>query len=359
MAGNSQPNCSVSDIELKLTALFVLSSTGGAAALVCLLAAVLVIVARLHKLFAYRLALYHVFIGLVSGTVCACELLSVLYYDDPVSVHNPCTAIAFLMQYSLWMKLCFTGWVTIHLFCSAICNRDLKKLEILCIFASLLIPAVMSIVPVASPSSSYGLAGAWCWIKSMNECSSNAQSEGVAAQLTLWHGPAAGMLVLVTVTLLTVVVTLACRMYAEKVDRDRAVLVIRRPTYTSDLNQLLPLLAYPVTWCLMVIPSLLEGVYRAYSIPRWGFVLANAFCTPAWSLAAGVTMVIHVLLVLGNRASKTLGERRARYGSIEDFGSSAAYYSTESVNWSSSFRSSTSCELANRNTGTYYPGHQN
>ena len=345
-------NSSVSSLEPKLTALFVLSATGGVSALVCLVAAVLSLASGLHKHLPYRLALYHVLAGFVSGTICACELLSVLYYGDPASPGVGCTALAFLMHYSMWMKLCFTGWVSFHLFCLASFNQNLKKLEILYVSTSLLLPAAVSAVPAAT--GSYGLAGAWCWIKSKNECSSEVYSEGVTEQLALWYGPAAGSLALDSVAVLTAVAVLTCRTYMEKVDRDRAVLVIRRPTQTSSLSQMLPLLAYTVTWCLLVIPSMVDRLYAAtHSDPvPPGLVLANAFCIPGWSLAAGVTMVINVLLVLASRKSTALEKQRTRYGSIEeDFGDSVAIYSTDSVNWSSSFMSTTSCELANRNAG--------
>ena len=351
MVASPAANCSASDIEPKLNALFVLSSTGGAAVLVCLLATVLVLVTRLHTTLASRLALYHVLTGLISGIACVCQILSVLYYDEPVSaIHAGCTAIAFLLHYSLWMKLCFNVWTILYLFSYAVCYRSPKKLEVVCVSTSLVIPAVISAIPVATRS--YGLTEAWCWIKSGNECSSDPDRDlkGLTMQsLVLWNAPAAGMLALGLFSVLAVVIILACRTYLEKIDRERAILVIKKSTInTSALNQILPLLVNIVTWCLLGIPSMLNRVYGGHSVI---IMLADALCTPAWSMAAGVTMVIHVTLMLNSRKSMT-PEQAPRYGTVEeerDFAGSAVFYGSDSINWSSSFQSTNSCELVNRN----------
>ena len=354
-------NCSASP---DLKALFVLSSTGGAAALVCLLAAVVVFATRLHTTtLDCRLALYHVLAGLVSGIACVCQLLSVLYYDEPVSAtHAGCTAVAFLLHYSLWMKLCFNGWTILHLFCYAVCYRNPHKLEAVYVLTSIAIPAAISAIPVATRS--YGLAGAWCWIKSGNECSLDKEIDLkrlTMQQLALWNAPAAGMVALGLISVLAVVTILVCRSYAEKIDRERAILVIKPSTInTSALNQIFPLLVNIVTWCLLVIPSMLNHVYGGHLIVSQSLVLADALCTPAWSIAAGVTMVIHVILVLNCRMAPD-AEQARRYGTIaeeRDFANSAVFHSTDTANWSSSFHSTvTSCQLANWNAASGHVIH--
>ena len=111
------------------------------------------------------LALYHVITGLLSGMACVLEAVSILYYDRPDSDDPPsaCIAIAFTIQYCVWMKLCFTFWVTFHLFSYAVCYRNLKRLELLYVLTSLIIPMIVSVIPLAT--GSYGLAGSWCWIR--------------------------------------------------------------------------------------------------------------------------------------------------------------------------------------------------
>ena len=73
---------------------------------------------------------------------------------------------------------------------------------------------------------------------------------------------------------------------------------------------------------------MLNRVYGGHSVI---IMLADALCTPAWSIAAGVTMVIHVTLTLNSRKSMT-PEQAPWYGTVEeerDFAGSAVFYGSE------------------------------
>ena len=276
-------------------ALIVLSGTGGAAVLICLLAVILVVAKRLYELFAYRLALYHVVTGLLSGAACVLEALSLLYYP-PSSDYPPtaCIAVAFTIQYLVWMKLCFTFWVTFHLFSYAVFYKNLKKFELVYVLTALLVPAVVSIIPFTT--GSYGLAGSWCWIQT---CTSGSEENkaGVIEQFALWYVPSIVLLFLDCVVVVVMVAVLSCRTFVERKGRKEALLVMKRPLQQSALKQLLPLLVYPVTWCLLSIPPLVDRVYDAMNTRNDGLTVANAFCTSAWSLAAGLALVVHIILV--------------------------------------------------------------
>lgn len=90
---------------------------------------------------------------------------------------------------------------------------------------------------------------------------------------------------------------LSYRTFVERKGRKEALLVTKRPLRESALRQLLPLLVYPVTWCLLSIPPLVDRVLGAMSVRLDGLTVANAFCTSAWSLAAGLALITHIALV--------------------------------------------------------------
>ena len=251
---------------------------------------------ELYVLFAYRLALYHVITGLLSGMACVLEAVSILYYDRPDSDDPPsaCIAIAFTIQYCVWMKLCFTFWVTFHLFSYAVCYRNLKRLELLYVLTSLIIPMIVSVIPLAT--GSYGLAGSWCWIRTCTGSSAEKYA-GLVEQFALWYAPSIALLFLDCIVVVVMVGVLSYRTFVERKGRKEALLVTKRPLRESALRQLLPLLVYPVTWCLLSIPPLVDRVLGAMSVRLDGLTVANAFCTSAWSLAAGLALITHIALV--------------------------------------------------------------
>eukprot|EP00731_Ephydatia_muelleri_P013070 Em0007g380a len=109
----------------------VIAATNSVSVLVCLLAAILVLVLKLHKKLVYRLALYQVLSSLLLATVTALQVIFINYNESQTVYLRVCTAVAWFMVYSQWMKLLFTMWVTFHLFCFAVLHKNLKELEVL------------------------------------------------------------------------------------------------------------------------------------------------------------------------------------------------------------------------------------
>ena len=109
----------------------VIAATNSVSVLVCLLAAILVLVLKLHKKLVYRLALYQVLSSLLLATVTALQVIFINYNESQTVYLRVCTAVAWFMVYSQWMKLLFTMWVTFHLFCFAVLHKNLQKLEVL------------------------------------------------------------------------------------------------------------------------------------------------------------------------------------------------------------------------------------
>lgn len=194
------------------TALAIMSSTGGASFLVCSLAVTLVVVFKLYKQFAYRLALYQVIAAMLFGVASCLEVLFINYEKNPAIYTNLCRVIASVFFNLEWVKLMFTTCVTFHLFCFAVFNKNFKKLEILYIVCSTAVPAVVASIPYITHS--YGRAGAWCWIQDWKEnCPSDIFEVGNVETFVLWYGPAFIVLLLDSVAMVVMGTVLACRAY--------------------------------------------------------------------------------------------------------------------------------------------------
>ena len=84
-------------------------------------------------------------------------------------------------------------WFGLHLFFLAVFNKnyeDSRKYELCIILTAVIIPFVVSIIPICHihKVKTYGLAGAWCWIRSIDEECHEIKA-GVIEQFTLWYAP--------------------------------------------------------------------------------------------------------------------------------------------------------------------------
>ncbi|KAL5503121.1 hypothetical protein EMCRGX_G010027 [Ephydatia muelleri] len=252
-------------------AVLVMSGTGGAAALTCLLAVILVAARKLYVLFAYRLALYHVITGLLSGMACVLEAVSILYYDRPDSDDPPsaCIAIAFTIQYCVWMKLCFTFWVTFHLFSYAVCYRNLKRLELFWVVV------LDTDVHRVFRGKIRGPRRTVCAVV-------RSLDRSPLPRLHRCRRDGGRSLV-----------SDVCGEEGEEgspVGHEEAAPGIRpeaAPPSAGLSGHVVP----------FVHPPLVDRVLGAMSVRLDGLTVANAFCTSAWSLAAGLALITHIALV--------------------------------------------------------------
>ena len=59
----------------------------------------------------------------------------------------------------------------------------------------------------------------------------------------------------------------------------------------------LPLLAQPIIFCILIIIPLSNRLYEAVSKKsNYPLFLASAFCIPAMSCAAGIALIVHILI---------------------------------------------------------------
>ena len=250
--------------------------------IVCLLAAILVFVLKLHTKVVYRLALYQVLSAL------ALSFLSVIRYTyikvDPDMIHDPaCVAIGLFIYYTRWVILLFMTSVSIHLFCFAVCHKDLRKVEVLYVVTSLLMPGVVTCVPLITNTHAKVF---WCY--------SNKSETYAIQRIVLWDAPA----MFISLATLAAMIAMAIKL-AHSV-RWRAMMygpIKEGDQHWKALKQLLPLVAFPIMFFVSTMPTLVFNMYNLYGHLSSTQTIAEKVLQPLWSLSAGVTLLIHIAVV--------------------------------------------------------------
>ena len=280
---NSSSGTSVSDTELLFTVINIVS------VLVCLLAASLVFVFKLYLKLVYRLALYQVLASLSFATVDVCQILFINYKKNSLVYGRVCTAVGWLFMYTQWMKLLFTMWVIVHLFCFGVLHKIMKRFEVMYVVTSLLVPAAIASLPLITHS--YGLApkGTVCLIIS-NE--GNDNNTAVIERLVLWDAPAISILLIGSAAMSVTVIKLTRQVcsrlkYEQITDND---------PFSKAVKHLLPLAAFPMIFFFLLIPPLSYDLY-SYStghVPPIAVTIASLACISMWSMTSGLTLIIHI-----------------------------------------------------------------
>ena len=282
METNLSANCSIA-AQTNGFLIRISGSLGAISVATCSFALILLLYLKLYKQFLYRLAAYQVMASLLHALLGVCEF-SFLDYND--SMYTACAAVGYLFMVAGWMKTCFGCWVTFHLFCFAVLLKNMRKLELLYVISSVMFPVTISLIPLIT--TSYGPTGEWCFIQ-RKKCGKN-YVVGDVELLALWYGPAFVILVLQSVAMLAMMITVYYRAH-RKSDEN----VFGRDRNRVAFRQLIPLVAYPVLFCILITPALIARVYGfASSTPNEGLRVLLAICLPAWSFSAGVTLIIHI-----------------------------------------------------------------
>ena len=250
-------------------------------AAVCLLAAILVFGLKLHNKVVYRLALYQVLSSLTMATVTVFQALLVQYSRIYVEL---CSAFGYVLLYAQWMKLLFTMWVTFHLFCFAVLHKNLKKLEVLYVLTSLIVPAIIAVVPITTKTYGISPDGAYCYVYAKNEIA-------FVERLALWDGPAMIILIVASLAMIVMVLKLTLTVCLKSSYEP----ITGSVQFSKALRQLLPLAAFPVLFLIYEIPILIFHIYSTQKTTLSdGLNVANIVFFSLWSLTSGLTLIIHI-----------------------------------------------------------------
>ena len=252
----------------------ILGSLGAVSFGVCLVALCWLFCLKLYKQFLYRLAAYQVMASLFHASIMLCQF-SFLDYNGSRRVQSvSCVAVGYLFSMAALMKVCFGSWITFHLFCFAILLKNMRKLEPLYVISSLLVPITISFIPLITKS--YGPSGEWCMVQT-KKCDKNYEV-GDIELIAVWFGPA---LVSSSPAVHShadyMIITVYYRAHRKSGEN-----VFGRDQNNVAFRQLLPLVAYPVLFCILIIPPLIARVYSfVSSAPNEGLLILLTVCVPA------------------------------------------------------------------------------
>ena len=275
-----------------------------AGVLVCAVSIVVVMKLHLYRQMVYRLAAYQVVSALAFGVTSLLDVVQYLVMAHSTG-HRPyqplCLGSAYLSTYTLMVKLAFTALITIHLFVFAVCYKNFKRLETCYVMVSVLVPALMAAIPFATHT--YGQQGGtpWCWIMEENVCPPVKIVAGIVEAFVLWYVPALVSLGIISSLIVVMLSVLAYRVL--KGDRGATL-------HTVATKQMLPLVAYPATFCALLVPPMAHFIYDASQgghVHDPALSVVDHICSTGLVWSAGVLFLMHIAVVL--RSKEDLARR--------------------------------------------------
>ena len=242
-------------------------------------------------------------------------VLSFSELSDPYSgfYQVMCKMVAFLLVFTMLMKLMFTLWLTFHLFCYVVFFKNLKKLEWLYITSSIFLPLLVSWIPFVH--NNYGVAGGWCFIRETTDiCASN--TEGTIEIFALFYGPIVVSLIFSVLAIVVMIVVMVRRAYMNSNTEIESEPLLRSTAKTL-LKQLLPLLAYPVIFFTLVLFPVIDRIYDAVSPTRNpGLTIAHGVTGPVMGFFAGLALIVHILCLRHRNGCTIQSHEGSRVASV-------------------------------------------
>ena len=304
---NSSVDCGTGNNSSYRSTIILEGTLAGAGVLVCAASIVVATRLRLYRQMVYRLAVYQVASALAFGITALLDVVQYLVMEQSTG-HRPyqplCLGNAYLSTYTLLVKLSFVVFITVHLFAFAVCYKNFKRLEACYVLISVLVPALMAAIPFATRS--YGQQGEtpWCWIMEKSVCPPEIKVAGIVVAFVLWYVPA---LVSLGTTSSLIVVMLSVLAYrAMKGDRGATLHIVAT-------KQMLPLVVYPATFCVLLVPPMAHFSYDASSggqLHDHALSIVDHVCSTGLVWSAGVLFLLHIAVVLRSK------EELARQGLI-------------------------------------------
>ena len=189
-------------------------------------------------------------------------------------------------------------WVSFHLFCFALLQKNLKKLEVLYVVTSLLVPVPIALAPVVTSSYNVSPFHSYCFIYN------NGQNIELIERLVLWDVPAMAILVVASLAMVVMVIIIVKELclklkYQPITDGD---------SFWKAFKELLPLVAFPILFFIFQVPGLINDLVISTD-NQTALGIAMLF-TSLWSLSSGVTLIAHLSVMDCLENSKKLQKKR-------------------------------------------------
>lgn len=276
----------------------------------CLVTLILMCILRTWKKFFQRLTLYLTAVAVLLSLSFIFQVLPVKTNEREVEPKNAewghvCKAVAFILQYTLWVMLLVICWIITYLLWlthyslqgrtwreNAFGCYSQKRLEVAGIVLTLLFPLLFVWIPFVTDN--YGVAGAWCWISiPRNRCNETAKPlPGLGYQIGIWYGPSTVIVLLCTVGI-AIVIYRMCLLTLNK----------KRKDYYKVILNVSTLLVYLVFFNLVNCLKVSSRIYFAlksltsYGHPNVPLWLASGITAPGQTLVIPFTFALSQVIL--------------------------------------------------------------
>lgn len=255
--------------------------------LACTLAIFIIILFKKWQFFSQRLILYLI---ISSMLVSIATILHRVDYNEQDSTASGgfCAFSAFAGQVTAWYSLMAISAITVYLFIGAVWNKSTEKQEPLYIFFIFAFPLTFNWIPFIRQS--YGRAGVWCWIRTLDYRDCSFFRFGQALQLVLYYIP----LFTVLAILVTLYLIILCKL---QINKRHWKGTVEQETNQKDKmrSETLFLLAYPIIYIILSVPLILNRI-QSWVVPTTpSFVLwyLSGICHPLIGLIFTLAFTLH------------------------------------------------------------------
>ena len=208
------------------------------------------------RFFSQRLVLYLAITAAIFSLTAM--LLRLDYYDKSgTNYTHYCILIGCLNQIASWMVLDAIICITMSLLLKSFSDIQLEKYEALIVLFIFVFPLTFNWIPFIKKS--YGIAGAWCWIRSVDNDTGKKFVFGQILQLVLWYLPLYACLVVLIVLYVIIIIKLhhIRKRWTGKYDPQT------EKVRQQIMKETVSLLAYPLIYFFINIPPLINRIHGA------------------------------------------------------------------------------------------------
>ena len=267
-------NCSLPfDLKTYKTIAAVRAGSGFLTLTFAVFALFTVVLFKKYCTFWQRLILYSNIATALYGL--SVVVLRVDYFQTNTSTEGFCVFAGFFHQYSTWTLFMSILCYHLSLCTKVVFQKDLSRLEMPYFILIFLLHLTFNWIPFLGPT--YGLAGAWCWIRETNDnCSISVF--GIALRYAIWYVPFHSVMFTVLIGYVVSWITARRRrkLWEGIYDAD---LIERKRELQTDLTFLL---GVPLVLILINVPSDVNAIHD-YIYPRnplLTFWILHAFFSP-------------------------------------------------------------------------------
>ena len=253
----SMESCNTTDPLKKLQLYVVIEAVFAViSSLACLATIILVVAVRAYRSYIHRLTLYLAITSFCFAVSLGLSVAPVNTDSYPISLrsgwNDTCIAFGFLIQYFGYSSALSTLWICINVFALSVFNVKAGRCgcEVIGYLIIFFVPCLVFWIPVVS--NSFGQTSVWCWIR----CSLQRQESTAGQfQLAATLGP---ILVLYLISLMMTFVVVMRFLVELKRGHVKAA-------HKAALKEVLPLLIYPGTYCVVFGVAAFTPLYVSYA----------------------------------------------------------------------------------------------